>query len=120
MAYLVLAEGVFAAVLEKAQSWLVRGNFDAFVRHDAQYYVTECKSGSDGSYACDSVVKTLTFEHGAWYLVSRKRCDLTLSAPRHAPEHRYRSSHIASGTLATLAVVMVLLGGWVFHRRDVN
>ncbi|TDW19190.1 ABC transporter permease subunit [Kribbella kalugense] len=89
MAYLVLAEGVFAAFLEKAQPWLVRVNFDAFVRHDAQYYVTECKSGNDGSYGCESVVKTLTFEHGAWYL-------------------------------ATLAVVMVLIGGWVFHRRDVN
>lgn len=89
MAYLVLAEGVFAAFVEKAQPWLVKVNFDAFVRHDAQYYVTECKSGNDGSYACDYVPKTLSFEHGAWYL-------------------------------AILAVVVVLLGGWVFHRRDVN
>ncbi|MFD3405603.1 ABC transporter permease subunit [Kribbella sp. NPDC058693] len=68
MAYLVLAEGVFAAFLEKAQPWLVKVNFDAFVRHDAQYYVTECKTGNDGSYICDYVQKTLTFEHGAWYL----------------------------------------------------
>jgi ABC-2 type transport system permease protein len=89
MAYLVLAEGVFAAFLEKAQPWLVKLNFDAFVRHDAQYYVTECKTGSDGSYVCDYVQKTLSFEHGAWYL-------------------------------ATFAVVVILLGGWVFHRRDVN
>jgi ABC-2 type transport system permease protein len=86
MAYLVLAEGVFAAFLEKAQPWLVKVNFDAFVRHDAQYYVTECKTGS---YNCDYVQKTLSFEHGAWYL-------------------------------AILAVLAIALGGWVFHRRDVN
>jgi ABC-2 type transport system permease protein len=89
MAYLVLAEGVFAAFLEKAQPWLVKLNFDAFVRHDTQYYVTECKTGGDGSYACDYVQKTLSFEHGAWYL-------------------------------AILTVVVILLGGWVFNRRDVN
>ncbi|TCC27876.1 ABC transporter permease subunit [Kribbella speibonae] len=89
MAYLVLAEGVFAAFLEKAQPWLIKLNFDAFVRHDAQYYVTECKTGADGSYLCDYVQKTLSFEHGAWYL-------------------------------AIFTVVLVLLGGWVFHRRDVN
>jgi ABC-2 type transport system permease protein len=89
MAYLVLAEGVFAAFLEKAQPWLVKLNFDAFVRHGAQYSVTECKTGSDGSYICDYVQKTLSFEHGAWYL-------------------------------AIFTVVVVLLGGWVFHRRDVN
>jgi ABC-2 type transport system permease protein len=89
MAYLVLAEGVFAAFLEKAQPWLVKLNFDAFVRHDTQYYVTECRTGNDGSYACDYVQKTLSFEHGAWYL-------------------------------AILVVIVVLLGGWVFHRRDVN
>ncbi|MET9314571.1 ABC transporter permease subunit [Kribbella sp. NPDC003505] len=89
MAYLVLAEGVFAAFLEKAQPWLVKLNFDAFVRHDTQYYVTECKAGGDGSYACDYVQKTLSFEHGAWYL-------------------------------AALTAVVVLLGAWVFNRRDVN
>lgn len=89
MAYLVLAEGVFAAFLEKAQPWLVKLNFDAFVRHDAQYYVTQCKTGADGSYTCDYVQKTLSFEHGAWYL-------------------------------AIFTAVVVLLGGWVFHRRDVN
>lgn len=89
MAYLVLAEGVFAAFLEKAQPWLIKINFDAFVRHDAQYYVTECKTGTDGSYVCDYVQKTLSFEHGAWYL-------------------------------AILAVVAIALGGWVFHRRDIN
>jgi ABC-2 type transport system permease protein len=68
MAYLVLVEGVFAAFLEKAQPWLVKLNFDAFVQHDTQYHVTECKSGQDGGYACEYVQKTLSFEHGAWYL----------------------------------------------------
>ncbi|GAA1570904.1 hypothetical protein GCM10009804_29170 [Kribbella hippodromi] len=68
MGYLVLAEGVFGSFLEKAQPWLVRLNFDAFVRHDAHYYVTECKTASDGGYICDAIQKTLTFEHGAWYL----------------------------------------------------
>jgi ABC-2 type transport system permease protein len=51
--------------------------------------VTECKAGGDGSYACDYVQKTLSFEHGAWYL-------------------------------AALTAVVILLGAWVFNRRDVN
>lgn len=89
MAYLVLAEGVFGSFLQDAQPWLVKLNFDAFVRHDTQYYVEQCNTGADGSYMCDYVQKTLSFEHGAWYLV-------------------------------VLTVVVVLIGGWVFHRRDVN
>ncbi|WP_350278870.1 ABC transporter permease [Kribbella sp. HUAS MG21] len=89
MAYVVLAEGVFASFLEKAQPWLVRLNFNAFVRHDTKYYLNDCKTGSDGSYSCDYVEKTLSFEHGAWYL-------------------------------AILTVAAVLIGGWVFHRRDIN
>ena len=68
MGYLVLAEGVFASFLQKAQPCLVKLNFDAFVRHDARYYVNECETGSDGGYSCDYVEKTLSFEHGAWYL----------------------------------------------------
>jgi ABC-2 type transport system permease protein len=89
MAYLVLAEGVFASFLQNAQPWLVKLNFDAFVRHDTQYYVEQCKTGPDGSYLCDYVQKTLSFEHGAWYL-------------------------------AALTAVAILIGGWIFHRRDVN
>jgi ABC-2 type transport system permease protein len=89
MGYLVLAEGVFAAFLQKAQPWLVKLNFDAFVRHGARYYANQCETGADGSYHCEYVEKTLSFEHGAWYL-------------------------------AILAVVVIGLGGWVFHRRDIT
>ncbi|NIK54398.1 ABC transporter permease subunit [Kribbella shirazensis] len=89
MAYLVLAEGVFGSFLQDAQPWLVKLNFDAFVRHDTQYYVEQCKTSADGSYMCDYVQKTLSFEHGAWYL-------------------------------AVLTVAVILIGGWVFRRRDIN
>ncbi|MEU8225485.1 ABC transporter permease subunit [Kribbella sp. NPDC048915] len=88
MGYVVLIEGVFGSFLEKAQPWLVRLNVDAFVLHGTQYNVTECRTESDGTI-CDFVQKSLSFEHGAWYL-------------------------------AALFVVLVLLGGAVFHRRDVN
>nr|WP_275402420.1 ABC transporter permease subunit [Streptomyces sp. SID13031] len=67
MGYLIIVEGVFGGFLEKAQPWLVRLNFDAFIKHDALYYINECNS-SGGSYTCDQVTKTLSFEHGAWYL----------------------------------------------------
>jgi ABC-2 type transport system permease protein len=89
MGYLVLVEGVFAGFLNKAQPWLVKLNFDAFVRHDTTYYLNECSTGDDGNYMCTSIEKTLSFEHGAWYL-------------------------------GILAVVLVLVGGAVFYRRDVN
>jgi ABC-2 type transport system permease protein len=89
MAYLVLIEGVFASFLNKAQPWLVKTNFDAFVRHDTRYYVEQCSSSSDGGFQCNSIERTLSFEHGAWYL-------------------------------GILAVVLVLVGGAVFYRRDVN
>ncbi|MEU4290571.1 ABC transporter permease [Kribbella sp. NPDC026596] len=68
MGYLVLIEGVFGSFLNQAQPWLIKLNFDAFVRHDATYYLNQCKTGSDGSYVCESIEKTLSFEHGAWYL----------------------------------------------------
>jgi ABC-2 type transport system permease protein len=89
MGYLVLIEGVFAGFLNQAQPWLVKLNFDAFVRHDTTYYVNQCSTGSDGSYLCNSIEKTLSFEHSAWYL-------------------------------GILAVVLIVVGGAVFHRRDVN
>jgi ABC-2 type transport system permease protein len=89
MGYLVLIEGVFAGFLNQAQPWLVKLNFDAFVRHDTTYYVNQCSTGSDGSYLCNSIEKTLSFEHSAWYL-------------------------------GILAVVLIVVGGAVFYRRDVN
>ncbi|MEV0283415.1 ABC transporter permease subunit [Kribbella sp. NPDC050820] len=89
MGYLVLIEGVFAGFLNQAQPWLVKLNFDAFVRHDATYFVNQCSTGSDGSYMCSSIEKTLSFEHGAWYL-------------------------------GILAVVLIVLGGAVFYRRDIT
>ncbi|GAB2675800.1 ABC transporter permease subunit [Kribbella swartbergensis] len=89
MGYLVLIEGVFAGFLNQAQPWLVKLNFDAFVRHDTTYYVNQCSTGSDGMYLCNSIEKTLSFEHGAWYL-------------------------------GILAAVLIMAGGAVFYRRDVN
>jgi ABC-2 type transport system permease protein len=68
MGYLVLVEGVFGSFLAKAQPWLVKLNFDAWIKHDTTYYVDNCKSSADGGYFCDSIEKTLTFEHGVWYL----------------------------------------------------
>ncbi|QNE20637.1 ABC transporter permease subunit [Kribbella qitaiheensis] len=68
MGYLVLVEGVFGSFLAKAQPWLVKLNFDAWIRHDTTYYVDNCRSVPDGGYSCESIEKTLTFEHGAWYL----------------------------------------------------
>lgn len=88
MGYVIIVEGVFGGFLAKAQPWLVALNFEAFIRHDAKYYVEEC-TGAGGSYTCNSVEKTLSFEHSAWYL-------------------------------SIIAVVLVLLGGLVFRRRDVN
>ncbi|WP_432945374.1 ABC transporter permease subunit [Kribbella sp. CA-253562] len=68
MGYVVLVEGIFGSVLVSAQPWLARLNFDAWVMHGTTYYVQKCTTGSDGSYICESVEKTLSFEHGAWYL----------------------------------------------------
>ncbi|WP_020391611.1 ABC transporter permease subunit [Kribbella catacumbae] len=67
MGYLILIEGVFGSFLTKAQPWLVRLNFDAFIGHGATYWVQQCES-SGGSYSCTSVEKHVSFEHGAWYL----------------------------------------------------
>jgi ABC-2 type transport system permease protein len=68
MGYIVLVEGVFGGVLTKVQPWLVKLNFDAWIQHDATYYVDNCAPTSDGGYGCSTIAKTLTFEHGAWYL----------------------------------------------------
>ena len=68
MAYLVLIEGVFGGFLSQVQPWLVRLNFDAWIKHDTTYYVENCKTTSDGGYTCNSIEKVVTFEHGAWYL----------------------------------------------------
>jgi ABC-2 type transport system permease protein len=89
MGYLVIVEGIFGGFLEKAQPWLVRLNFDAFVKHGTTYSLNDCKAGADGYYNCTSIDKQLSFEHGAWYL-------------------------------GILAVVLVVLGGLVFSRRDVT
>ncbi|GAA1593937.1 hypothetical protein GCM10009789_55030 [Kribbella sancticallisti] len=89
MGYLVLVEGVFGGFLQKAQPWLVKLNFDAFVQHGATYFLNDCQSNPDGSYGCDYIEKHLSFEHGAWYL-------------------------------GILAVVLVVLGGFAFTRRDIS
>jgi len=68
MGYLVLVEAIFGNLLNKVQPWLIRLNFDAFVRHDTTYYANRCTQGGDGGYRCEAISKTLTFEHGAWYL----------------------------------------------------
>jgi ABC-2 type transport system permease protein len=68
MGYIVLVEGVFGSFLAKVQPWLVKLNFDAFIKHDTTYYVDSCQSSPDGGYTCQSIEKTLSFEHGVWYL----------------------------------------------------
>jgi ABC-2 type transport system permease protein len=68
MGYLVLVEAVFGNFLQSAQPWLLGRNFDAFVLHDTTYYLNKCTTDATGNYTCDSIQKTLTFEHGAWYL----------------------------------------------------
>ncbi|GAA1531535.1 ABC transporter permease subunit [Kribbella lupini] len=68
MGYAVLVEGIFGSVLASAQPWLVRLNFDAWVLHGTTYWVQKCKTMGDGSYTCEQVEKSLSFEHGAWYL----------------------------------------------------
>jgi ABC-2 type transport system permease protein len=79
MGYLVLVEGVFAAFLQEAQPWLVRLNVDAFLRHGTQYYVTECKTGPDGTI-CDQVERTVSFSHGSWYLAAVTTALVVLAA----------------------------------------
>jgi ABC-2 type transport system permease protein len=68
MGYVVLVEAVFGGFLTKAQPWLVRVNFDAWVKHGTTYWVEKCQSSADGGYYCESVEKAVSFEHGAWYL----------------------------------------------------
>ena len=68
MGYLVLVEGVFGGFLMQVQPWLVRLNFDAWVKHGTKYYVEKCQVMTDGGYNCTGIEKTLSFEHGAWYL----------------------------------------------------
>ncbi|WP_405064197.1 ABC transporter permease subunit [Kribbella sp. NBC_01505] len=69
MGYIVLVEAVFGSFLQSAQPWLLGKNFDAFVLHDTTYYLNNCKvQTNDGNYVCETIEKTLTFEHGAWYL----------------------------------------------------
>jgi ABC-2 type transport system permease protein len=68
MGYLVLVEAVFGSILAQVQPWLVRLNFDAWLKHGTTYYVQSCKSTPEGYYNCESIEKSLSFEHGAWYL----------------------------------------------------
>ena len=68
MGYLVLVEGVFGGTLERVQPWLARLNFDAWVQHGTTYYLQNCTTTPEGYYNCEQVEKTLSFEHGAWYL----------------------------------------------------
>jgi ABC-2 type transport system permease protein len=68
MGYLVLVEGLFARALLNFQPWLGKTNFEAWIAHGTSYYVEKCQTMSDGNYNCNQVEKTLSFEHGAWYL----------------------------------------------------
>jgi ABC-2 type transport system permease protein len=68
MGYLVLIEGVFGGFLVKFQPWLVKANFDAWIKHGTTYSVQECQPMAEGGYNCNQVEKVLSFEHGAWYL----------------------------------------------------
>jgi len=68
MGYVVLVEAVFGGFLTTAQPWLIRINFDAWVKHGTTYFVDKCQTSVDGGYFCETVEKTVSFEHGAWYL----------------------------------------------------
>jgi ABC-2 type transport system permease protein len=66
--YLVLAEGILAGLLPVAHPWLLKLNMDAWLQHDATYFVQKCAVDSFGQFGCQSVEKILTFGHGSAYL----------------------------------------------------
>jgi ABC-2 type transport system permease protein len=68
MGYLVVVEGIFGGALNKAQPWLLRLNFESWVKHGTTYYAEDCKVAPEGGYMCNSVEKALSFGHSATYL----------------------------------------------------
>jgi ABC-2 type transport system permease protein len=68
MGYLVLVEGVFGQALQSVQPWLLRLNFDGWLKHGTGYSILACKTDGQGQYNCSSVEKVLTFAHSSAYL----------------------------------------------------
>ena len=68
MGYLVLVEGVFGHVLQSAQPWLLRLNFDGWLQHGSKYFINKCTTDSRGGYNCVGVEKLVSFGHSSAYL----------------------------------------------------
>jgi len=68
MGYLVLVEIVFRRALQGAQLWMLQINMEGWLRHGTKYFLTTCKTDSQGNYRCDGVEKLLGFGHSATYL----------------------------------------------------
>ena len=68
MGYLVLVEGVFGHVLQSAQPWLLRLNFDGWLQHGSKYLINKCTTDSRGGYNCVGVEKLVSFGHSSAYL----------------------------------------------------
>ena len=68
LGYLLVVDGLFAGAFDRAKPWLLRTNIDGWLQHGASYFVQECQTGSDGSYNCQGVQRTLSFGHSSAYL----------------------------------------------------
>ena len=66
--YLVLVEAIFSHSLQNMQPWLLRINMEGWLQHGTKYFLTTCKTDSQGNYRCDGVEKLLGFGHSATYL----------------------------------------------------
>ncbi|WP_328988582.1 ABC transporter permease subunit [Kribbella sp. NBC_01245] len=67
MAYLVIVEGMLMGLVGNQQPWLLRLNFDSWIKHGTTYYVENCRQ-VDGYFNCESLEKQLSFGHSAVYL----------------------------------------------------
>jgi ABC-2 type transport system permease protein len=68
MGYLVLVEAIFSHSLQNMQLWFLRINMEGWLQHGTKYFLTTCKTDSQGNYRCDGVEKLLGFGHSATYL----------------------------------------------------
>lgn len=80
MGYLVLVEAIFSHSLQNMQLWLLRINMEGWLQHGTKYFLTTCKTDSQGNYRCDGVEKLLGFGHSATYLGSLVVLVVALSA----------------------------------------
>ncbi len=68
MGYLVLIEAIFSHSLQNMQLWFLRINMEGWLQHGTKYFLTTCKTDSQGNYRCDGVEKLLGFGHSSAYL----------------------------------------------------